>query len=199
MQLSHCQYWIFDMDGTLTLPVHDFNDIRRQLGIEEGRPILEAIGDMPVDAATETRRRLHEIELAIADLAQPQPGAAVLLERIRSRGNRLGILTRNDEEIAEATLRASGLHHFFETGDVVGRETCAPKPAPDGVHHLLQRWSAAANLTVMVGDYLYDIEAGHRAGVNTIHFDSSGRFSWPMFTSHGVNRLHDIVGLLGEH
>lgn len=197
MPLSSCQYWIFDMDGTLTLPAHDFNAIRRQLGIEPDTPILEAIGKMPADNAMATRKLLHDIEMEIAGAAQAQPGAAKLLQQIRGRGCKLGILTRNDEQIAEATLHASGLLDFFEPGNIVGRETCAPKPLPDGVQYLLNRWSADAGQSVMVGDYLYDMEAGFRAGVQTVHFDSTGCFNWPQFTHYRVTSLSDISHLAG--
>lgn len=186
------------MDGTLTIPVHDFEDIRRQLGIESGTPILEEIGKMSVDQARETHRKLHEIEMEIAALATPQPGAVELLTQLTENGMRLGILTRNDEDIAEATLKASGLNGFFDSACIVGRETCAPKPLPDGVLHLLRKWSAPATDTVMVGDFLYDIEAGKRAGVRTVHFDSSGTFSWPQFTDHRVTSLSDIQLLIGQ-
>lgn len=186
------------MDGTLTIPVHDFDDIRRQLGIEPGTPILEAIEKMPVDQARETHRKLHEIEMEIAALATPQPGAVELLMQLTETGKHLGILTRNDEDIAEATLEASGLNGFFNSACIVGRETCAPKPLPDGVLHLLKKWSAPATHTVMVGDFLYDIEAGKRAGVRTVHFDSSGTFSWPQFTDHKVTSLSEIKWLIGR-
>lgn len=184
------------MDGTLTMPVHDFDDIRRQLGIEKGIPILEAIDAMPQEEAQLTKIRLNEIEMEIAYLAQPQPGASALLESMAERGFELGILTRNDEQIAVATLAASGLKDFFNADAVIGRETCAPKPLPDGVLHLLSIWQADAETTVMVGDYLYDIEAGKKAGVKTVHFDSSGRFSWPQYMDHGVEKLADIAKLI---
>lgn len=186
------------MDGTLTLPVHDFNAIRAELGIEPDRPILEAISALPKKEADELSRRLHEIEMQIAKLAVVQPGAVELLEQIRSRDCRLGILTRNDEEIAHATLKASGLDEFFEQETVIGRELCLPKPAPDGVQFLLDHWRAPASDTVMVGDYRFDIEAGHRAGVHTVHFDSTATFNWPEYMSHGVTRLADISRLISE-
>lgn len=198
MILRDCRHWIFDMDGTLTIPVHDFNAIRRQIGIADNTPILEAIAGMDPEKADWTRRRLHEIEMDIAALATPQPDVIPVLETLTGQGARLGILTRNDEDIALETLRASGLDSYFRTEYVIGRETCAPKPLPDGVHHLLQLWQADANTTVMVGDFLYDIEAGKRAGVRTIHFDSSGAFPWPEFTDHGVTSLGEILSLISE-
>ena len=197
MPLRDCHHWIFDMDGTLTVPVHDFNDIRRQIDIPADTPILEAISRMDPETANRTRRHLHRIEMDLAALARPQPDALEVLEHLVSRGSTLGILTRNDEDIAEATLCASGLDHLFPARYVVGRETCAPKPSPDGVHHLLDLWRSLPARTVMVGDFLYDIEAGKRAGVRTIHFDSNGIFPWPEFTDHRVTSLSQILSLLG--
>jgi len=39
------------MDGTLTLAVHDFDAIRNTLGLPLGKPILEAIEDLPAPQA----------------------------------------------------------------------------------------------------------------------------------------------------
>ena len=183
------------MDGTLTMPVHDFNAIRGQLGIPVNTPILEAIKKMPAQQAKAIYQKLHDLEMALAELATPQPGVVELLQSLKQRGYRLGILTRNGEEIAKATLDACGLMRFFDKWDVIGRDTCAPKPLPDGVHHLLARWDADPNATVMVGDYLYDVEAGYRAGVHTVHFDASGVFPWPEFTHHRVQSMGEIQQL----
>ncbi|MFK8019118.1 MAG: HAD family hydrolase [Pseudomonadales bacterium] len=196
MPLSHCSHWIFDMDGTLTLPVHDFDEIKTQLGIETNVPILEAILEMPEDQAAVTKRKLHDIEMEIAFDAVAQPGALELLNILQAQGAQLGILTRNDEDIAHATLKACGLSDCFDAPFIIGREICAPKPAPDGVLHLLEMWGAKPQRSVMVGDFLYDIEAGRRAGVHTVHFDHTGTFAWPEMADHKVNKLADIAGLI---
>ena len=41
------QCWIFDMDGTLTIPQHDFASIRQRLGIPVGEDILAHIDGRP--------------------------------------------------------------------------------------------------------------------------------------------------------
>lgn len=184
------------MDGTLTLPIHDFDDIRAQLGITAGAPILEAINAMPADRAAALTRQLHDIEMEIAAQAQAQPGARELLQAMQQQGLLLGILTRNDKDIALATLAAAGLE-FFAEQHIIGRECCAPKPSPAGVELLLKRWGVQEHQTVMVGDFLYDIEAGHKAGVNTVHFDQTGSFQWPEFTDHKITCLADITELIG--
>lgn len=186
------------MDGTLTLPVHDFAQIRQQLGLEKGTPILEAIMQMSPPQATATHKRLHQIEMEMAALAVAQPGVEDALEKIKIKGCKLGILTRNHEQIAAATLKASGLDGLFAPENVIGRETCAPKPLPDGINYLLAQWMVKDCNAVMVGDYRYDIEAGRRAGIKTIHFDSNGNFEWPQLADYKVKRIRDIVALMGD-
>ena len=66
MPLRHCQFWIFDMDGTLTIPIHDFEEIRSALDIAPGTPILEAIKGMPEDQARAVNQKLHDLEMELA-------------------------------------------------------------------------------------------------------------------------------------
>ncbi len=183
------------MDGTLTLPAHNFAAIRKQLGLEPGEPILEAIAKMPTAAAQRATGLLHDIEMELAYKARPQPEAAALLQSLLARGKKLGILTRNGEEITHATLKAAGLSTFFEKDSIIGRDTCAPKPSPDGVLHLLSFWNAARSETVIVGDYRWDIEAGFNAGINTVHYDQSGLFPWPEFARHKISELKQLQTL----
>ena len=183
------------MDGTLTLPVHDFNAIRRELGIVADTPILEAIKEMPLDQGKRVSRELHRLEMDLAALAEPQPGARDILFALQQKGCQLGILTRNGEDIAMETLKACGLLEFFNESDVIGRDTCAPKPSPEGVNYLLNKWQADKHSSVMVGDFLYDIEAGFHAGVHTIHFDKDGEFAWPEFTGYEVTAIANIQNL----
>lgn len=194
--IENIRHWIFDMDGTLTLAIHDFDEIRAQLALPAGEPILEAIARLPEQQAQATHKRLDEIEFEIADRASGQPGAAELLDKLKANGCKIGILTRNGKAIAEATLRAAGLDNYFEPDAVVSRDCCAPKPSPAGIVKLLEYWQATATDCCMVGDYLYDLESGHKAGVATIHLDVDGQFSWPELTTVGVTRLSQLLPLI---
>ena len=49
--LREARYWVFDMDGTLTLAVHDFPAIKRALGIPEEDDILHHLAALPADEA----------------------------------------------------------------------------------------------------------------------------------------------------
>ncbi|MXZ79847.1 MAG: HAD family hydrolase [Gammaproteobacteria bacterium] len=193
MTFRHYTHWIFDMDGTLTEPVHDFDLIRAEIGIPQGVPILEAIARMTPDKAMAARRKLDQIETDLANRARPQPGIRLLLENLTGKGRKLAILTRNGERIGHLTLKAAGLDGFFDDEAVIGRETCAPKPDPAGVNHLLAMWNASRDTTLIVGDYLYDLKAGFDAGITTVHFDSTEAYSWPEYTHYRIARMDQLL------
>lgn len=182
-------HWIFDLDGTLTVAMHDFDAIRAELGLPAGRPILESLAALPAERAAALHRRLDGIELEIARIAQPAAGADDLLGELASDGCRLGIATRNTRAGALVTLRAAGLDRHFAADAIVGRESAAPKPSPAALHLLLGRWRAAADRSVMVGDYLFDLQAGRGAGTTTVYVDPAGAFP---FAAHADLLVRDL-------
>jgi HAD superfamily hydrolase (TIGR01509 family) len=196
VDLSKRAHWIFDMDGTLTVAIHDFDAIRQELGLPEGRPILEEIALRPEREASELFHRLDRIELELARRACASEGAVELLERLGARSARLGILTRNSHANALETLRVCGLLRFFDPACVVGREAAAPKPDPDGIRKLLGEWRAAPVEAVMVGDYRYDLLAGRAAGTATVYVDTSGAFPFAEIADVQVRSLVELIDAL---
>ena len=73
MNPSQIRHWVFDMDGTLTLAVHDFPAIKRALGIPQEHDILSHLAALPEDEAVAKHAWLleHERELAVASTAAP--------------------------------------------------------------------------------------------------------------------------------
>jgi HAD superfamily hydrolase (TIGR01509 family) len=161
--------WIFDLDGTLTVAIHDFDAIRTELGIASGLPILEALAEMPSEHAAPLHARLDAIELEIARQAQPAAGAQRLLDRLQERGTRIGIVTRNT------------------------RDNAAPKPSPAGILQLLERWECRAAEAVMLGDFLYDLEAGRAAGTATVYVDVADSRRWDAWADARVTRLDALL------
>jgi HAD superfamily hydrolase (TIGR01509 family) len=194
--LENCRHWIFDMDGTLTVSAHDFGHIRQELGLEPETPILEALNAMPDADAAPLWKQLNELEFFYAGKASVMEGAAELLQKLHDKGARLAILTRNTMPVVRQTLDACRLAHFFPVDHILDRDACIPKPSPDGVTRLLEFWGADAGDTVMVGDYLYDLEAGKAAGVATVHVDTRGNVQWPEFTDIRVRDLGEIIDYL---
>lgn len=159
--------WVFDLDGTLTLAQHDFPAIRRELGVPADADILTYMAALPAADYTAMKAQLDAIELRLAAEVEPAPGAVELVRQLREQGRRLGILTRNLQVVARSTLSCLGILDCFAAEDVLGREDAAPKPSPDGIHQLLDRWQLSPDEAVMVGDFRFDLEAGRAAGSRT--------------------------------
>ena len=186
------QHWIFDMDGTLTVGVHDFVMMRRELGMADDAPILETLASLPTAEAAPLWDKVNELEHHFASLAKPMPGALELLQKLQERSVKMGIITRNLHAVAQQTLRTCGLEEFFVEAYILDRDSCTPKPSPVGLEYLMQTWQATQQDTVMVGDFLYDLQAGKAAGVATIHLDTKGQFAWPAYADWQVTHLADI-------
>ena len=196
-RLHERQHWIFDLDGTLTISAHDFDYIRSELGLDEEVPILETLNAMPTEQSAPLWQRLNELEIYYAGKAKIMDGSRAILEKLVARGVRLGILTRNVMPIVMETLRACDIAHLFHKDYVVDRDVATPKPSPDGIHHLLDLWQADPEDTVMVGDYLYDLQSGRSAGVTTIHLDSRQDQRWPEYTDIYIRNFSEIDAFVG--
>ena len=168
--MSHCdvKHWVFDMDGTLTVAVHDFAAIREALDIPPEDDILTHLAALPAPVAAAKHAWLleHERELALGSVAAQ--GAVELVQELAARGYRLGILTRNARELAHITLEAIGLADCFAIEDVLGRDDAPHKPDPGGLLKLAAAWDISPNEMVMVGDYRFDLDCGRAAGAKTV-------------------------------
>jgi len=195
-QIAKKKYWVFDLDGTLTVAVHDFAAIRRALEIPAGADILGHLDSLDASEAQSRYRQLELMEEELCVRTSPAHGAAVLFELLARRGGRLGVVTRNTRRNALRTLQHVGLGAYFHSEDIVGREEALAKPDPDGILRLCRRWGVAAGETVMVGDYRFDLEAGRAAGAATVHVDVSGAFPWPELTDLAVGSLGELAALI---
>ena len=194
--LVSCSHWVFDLDGTLTVAVHDFAAIRRELEIPQGADILGHLTSLPPHHAQPLHDRLQEIELELAGQTRAASGAHELLQHLRSRGAQMGILTRNTRENTLRTLELIGLVGFFNAAHVLGRDEALPKPDPDGIHRLAEIWGIEPGTAVMVGDYQYDLQAGRSAGALTVHVDASRSFRWPELSDVSVGTLAELIQYL---
>ncbi len=184
---------LFDLDGTLTVPVFDFAAIRARLEIPTGANITQTIDQMPEPRRSAKQEQLRMLELETAQLAVANTGAVELTRALASRGIATGIVTRNFPQAAALTLKAIGVH----VDVVLTRECAAPKPAPDGVLEALSRLGKQARGALMVGDYLDDMLAGQAAGVRTclVTNGAAPKFQADLF----VDSPAELLGLFQAH
>jgi HAD superfamily hydrolase (TIGR01509 family) len=156
---------IFDLDGTLTEPLLDFDAMRAEIGLAPGLPILEqlAAGDDALRARGEEIMRRHERDaVGRATLAD---GCVELLARLRARDVPAAILTRNVREVVDTFVRRFEFGSTFAA--IYTREDGPPKPSPAGVLRLCEHLGVPPAETLVAGDYKFDVIAGRRAGCRT--------------------------------
>jgi len=196
VSLADARHWVFDMDGTLTLAVHDFPAIKRALDIPEDDDILHHLAALPADEAAPKRAWLLEHERELAQAATAAPGARELLHSLRDRGCQLGVLTRNAHELALVTLQAVDMADCFASDDILGRDEAPPKPDPGGLLHLAERWRVDPSELVMVGDYRFDLECAKAAGARGVLVNLPEN-PWPELTELHARDCLALRQLLG--
>jgi hydrogenase expression/formation protein HypE len=163
---------LFDFDGTLTEPGSlDFGAIKEAVGCPKGIPVLEFINgiDSPADRAR-AFQILDGFEALAARQSRPNVGAEEILVSMRARGLKIGIISRNSRS---AILTALANFERIRTSDfsvILSRDDpFSPKPSPDGILAAADIFGIPAAQVLVVGDFVFDIEAGHHAGALTAY------------------------------
>ncbi len=165
---------LFDFDGTLTQPgAIDFADIRQKIGCPEEMSILKFIDQM--EGEEEQRKALSivdDLEMTSALSSLPNEGAEEVVLYLKSRGVKLGIITRNGlKQVKKALLNFERLSWDDFDAVVTREDPGKPKPNRESVDLILNKLNSAYDEAILVGDYLYDIQAGNAAGLVTVLLD----------------------------
>lgn len=187
---------IFDLDGTLVDSALDFEVIRRDMGLPAGSPILEALNEIPAGAEKE---RLLDVlrshELRGAERAVLFDGVPRFLEWLDQHGLYRAILTRNSRESTDLVLRRLAIPFT----QVLTREDAPPKPDPTGLLHICRVWGLYPAEVLFCGDYLFDLEAGSRAGMRTILFAPRESPAYASQATVVLKHFRDAATLIERH
>jgi HAD superfamily hydrolase (TIGR01549 family) len=193
---------LFDFDGTLTKPgALDFSVIKTSLGCPADIPVLEFI----LGIRDENRRRkaieeLDAFEDSGAAESKPAEGAETLIRFLRSGEIPVGIISRNSRQSIE---RALDNFSHIESSDfdlIVSRDDrMEPKPHPAGILYAAEYFRVSPANLLMVGDYVFDIDAGNRAQTPTVLITNGKKM--PGFSCHpdvtvaDLNELKEFIRL----
>ena len=183
---------IFDMDGTLTVPLIDFRKIRQELNIGEGGDLAEIINSWPEPRRGHAWRVIEKYEVYAIENNCLQKGVEDALKRFTQAKIRLAIITRNTARSTEALL--SKLPVQFDP--VLTREFPHIKPSPEPVRYILNAWEIEADECIMIGDYIHDIQSANAAGALSCYFKNPDVKHWDEHADFTVSSYRELESLV---
>ena len=173
---------LFDLDGTVidsgaiilasmrhaaeTVVGGDYTD--EQLMAAVGGPGLEAqMVALDPNRVEELVRVYREHNEPLHDTLEACAGMDVVLDELKDRGHRLGIVTAKRRATVDLAFARIPIEHLFETVGG-GDETERQKPDPQPLQLALERLGARAEDAAYVGDSPFDMQAAKAAGLYAI-------------------------------
>jgi HAD superfamily hydrolase (TIGR01549 family) len=212
---------IFDLDDTLVLSTVDYGKFKRLVIdkiVSHGEPrtmydpnetvvsIVSRYERRMREAGLpdkEQRRRLAELdrimdEVELERVAETKAirGAIDLLELLRYRGIKIGILTRGCQDYATAALSEAGLMQLVDALECRNSETKA-KPSPESYLRLTERLGVRKEETFFVGDHPIDAKCAANAGVPFVAVET-GNVSSDDLMAAGCVAIFPDVGRMVE-
>ena len=185
--------YLFDFDNTLFDTRCGIEAILREalpvLGVEYGPDSFDECLGLTMDQVYDRymgddRSRYRDFERSFMSVvmsdaylgAPPFPETARVLESLRARGKRIGVVSGKKAYKIVNLLRANGLDGYPKT--VVGfDETDRHKPFPDPILKGMSFFDVPKDETVYVGDSPNDALAAEAAGVDCVIVDRHNQLS----------------------
>lgn len=135
--------------------------------------------------------------------AVPYPFTDPMLQELRDRGLKLGLITNGNSEIQRSKIRLLGIERFFDEIIVAG-ELGVAKPDTKPFEIMAERLGINPANMIYVGDFpVNDVEASRRAGyipvwVMTMKLWLFPEIEVPEFCIKDVSKVPDVIAELNK-
>lgn len=185
---------IFDLDGTITEPVLDFDLISEEMGIsQENLSILEALESMNQSERDKAMSILERHEDNAAACSTLNAGAKETLNQLRRASIPVGILTRNKRSNVLVVEQKHGLH--FDA--IYAREDGPVKPDAFGVFELCRQFGCLPAESIVVGDFVHDLMSAKAAGAISVliktHKNADEFNEYADYSIHTLDKVLQII------
>ena len=148
--------------------------IHRHIGMGGDQLVAALAGDEVEERLGDSIREAEgELYKELIGEVQPMEGSRQLIEELKDAGNTVVLASSAKEwEVAHylELLDAKELVEDWTTSADVEQT----KPEPDLVHAALDKVGGSAEEALLIGDTVWDVEAAHRAGVQTLAVRTGG-------------------------
>lgn len=154
---------VFDLDGTLYVSPYNWKWMKETLGVKEGL-ILDYLYSLEEPERTEKFNLLDEMEESAIEKGKIAKGAIELLNFLKQKGIKTGVLTNNSRRLAKRVLSKIP----FEFDAVITRDDGVYKPYPSAMETILKLLKVKPQEAIYVGDNLLDIKAAEHFPLKAI-------------------------------
>ena len=183
---------IFDMDGTITVPVFDFEGLKAEANTGDC-DMLEYMLRARGAERERIQRVLRKYEDDAAAKARLNPGARTVLTHLAGRHVPMALLTRNSQRSVDTVCRK--LHLKFDV--IITREDGPHKPAPDSILRIARQWKMSPHEVLMVGDYTWDVQCAKNAGAPCVVLvNGSAVPDWAHAADFVIKRLTELIPII---
>jgi phosphoglycolate phosphatase-like HAD superfamily hydrolase len=120
---------------------------------------------------------------------------AELLDWLDVNQLRRALFSRNTHDAVKRIMKRLELR--FDP--VICREHAPFKPDPRGIWQICDNWGVRHDEVLMLGDYLYDIQAGKNAGVRTVLITHGKTWDFAQDADFVLTDFSELPALLQPH
>lgn len=179
---------LFDYDGTLmdtnevvlqswqhtfrTLKGHEEDPavIRKTFGEPLVMTLQNTFPDVPLEKSLDIYRTFQKE--VFTDFVELFPGVMSLLEALKNKGYKMGLVTSRTKDTTWAGLHHYGMDKYFDAVITAG-DTDKHKPDPEPILITLDKLGSSPEDSIMVGDTMFDLLCAKNAGVKSVMVDWS--------------------------
>jgi HAD superfamily hydrolase (TIGR01509 family) len=166
--------------------------VHRHIGMGGDQLVAAVAGDdVEERLGDDIREAEGKLYRELIDEVQPMEGARQLIEDLKERDDTVVLASSAKKWEVEhyiELLNVSTLVDAWTTSDDVERT----KPEPDLVHAALDKVDGEPEDALLIGDTVWDVEAAHRAGVETLAVRTGG-FSEQELQDAGAREVYTSV------
>lgn len=153
---------------------------------------------VPVEESIAIYRSYHYDNFG--ELIHVFPGMKELIENLKRRGLKLGMVTSRLKKTTMQGLEKYSLAQYFDTV-VTADDTTKHKPDPEPVNIALEKLESRPENSIMVGDTMFDILCARNAGVKSVLVSwalavTEEEKNGPDGPDHVIEKAEDLLELI---
>ena len=150
---------------TLTGSETDPDMLVRTFGEPLGKTMARFFPDVQTEESLEIYRSYQKDRFC--DMIKLFPGIRELLDELKKRGYKMGLVTSRLLNTTMQGLETFGIKDYFDA-ILTADDTPLHKPDPAPINITLEKLGSDRKSSVMLGDTMYDIKCARNAGVTSV-------------------------------